>query len=289
MTEESDKDRKGRFIKSSRKTLSTQHSMRKELSRENGQLEPLSALPPKAADLFSDARDITSLLVNSSAHPLRSQDTAELLSRTPLSVLLPVLGELGDLEFYRDHIFRRLDHLRDSQTSVQEQEQDGIRELLMLQQVAKWLSNSEVLSNERGAADAKKLFANDNDTYELRELAAIYQLGCLFLELGYLVAAERLFRGLVACGTRDLPSDLALGLVLLQGDVFEEAEQCFERSLQQAQIMGQAKIAQAALFVATKDYEHAKAVLEELHRSQAEITPAQEILAEALSLRASEG
>ena len=95
-------------------------------------------------------------------------------------------------------------------------------------------------------------------------LAAVYELGRLYFEMGYLVAAERIFQGLVAVEPEFAPAILGVAVTRVERGAHEEGGQFFRRVLTNPTYSLSAKVGLAAAFVRGRDYVRAMSLLQEI-------------------------
>lgn len=129
-------------------------------------------------------------------------------------------------------------------------------------------------------------------SYSNEELISIYELGRMYLEMGYYTPAERIFNGLCVVDSGTTPGRVSLGVIKLERGLFEESAQHFKRALQEGYYPLQAKLGLSVAFIGQGDISRAKSVLvqvaSELEKSNG--TPAElRTLWEALALRCEGG
>ena len=96
--------------------------------------------------------------------------------------------------------------------------------------------------------------------------ASIYELGKLYYEMGYLAPAERIFGGLSRIDSGGTPSRIGLGLIKLEGGLFEEAAYYFRLSLEAGNYLVQAKLGLSLCFIATSDTPRAEILLGQIEK-----------------------
>lgn len=122
--------------------------------------------------------------------------------------------------------------------------------------------------------------------YSAEESAAIYELGRMYFEMGYLAAAERIFNGLTVVDGGRTPSRVGLGVVKLERGAFDQAFEQFRAAMKSGRFELEAKLGLCASLVAMGDFTHASEFLDEL-RPQVEATPEEAVkrIYRALALR----
>jgi len=133
----------------------------------------------------------------------------------------------------------------------------------MLNQALQWLGvpSSESTQMERGSDPA----ALEAMRYTIDELAALYELGRLYFEMGYLAPAERIFGGLVAVdGASATASVLALALIRLERGLTLEAVSHFRRALESGTFSVETKLGLCIAFISTAEFGRAKSLLIEI-------------------------
>lgn len=124
--------------------------------------------------------------------------------------------------------------------------------------------------------------------YTPQELAAIYELGRLYYEMGYFVPAERIFNGLSRVDQGLTASRIGMGLIKLENGLLEQAIACFRESLERREYEIQAKIGLAFAFMGQKEIARAKCIIDELLKRRATISsshPQMDRLVSALQMR----
>lgn len=124
--------------------------------------------------------------------------------------------------------------------------------------------------------------------YSREELVGIYELGRMYLEMGYFTPAERIFSGLVVVDQGQTPARLALGLVKLERGLYQESLLQLRSALQQNSFPVQAKLGLVAAFVATKELQRAKSMLNQIQKDHGPIAAMEHNLRalwEAFSIR----
>lgn len=102
------------------------------------------------------------------------------------------------------------------------------------------------------------------DTYSPEQLVALYELGRMYYEMGYLTPAERIFNGLAAIDEHSTPARLGLGLLKLERGMHAEAASHFRSLLQSDQYALQAKIGLCFSFLRAGEQTRARSVLTEI-------------------------
>lgn len=128
--------------------------------------------------------------------------------------------------------------------------------------------------------------------YSRAELAAIYELGRMYFEMGYFAPAERVFAGLAMLDDGVTPARLGLGVVKLERGLFEEAVGHFRASLENAAVQLEAKLGLCACFLAVGELARAKSILSEIAAEidgRRGIDPEVQRLYEAFVIRCNEG
>ena len=128
--------------------------------------------------------------------------------------------------------------------------------------------------------------------YSNEELAAVYELGRLYFEMGYFAPAERIFSGLTAVDERMAVARLGLGLVKLELGLFQEAAAQFRQALQLGFYDLQAKLGLCAAFIALGEIPRSASILAEIAKGVegvSEIDPEIRRLIEAFVVRCKEG
>lgn len=108
-----------------------------------------------------------------------------------------------------------------------------------------------------------------SDNYSIENLFAIYQLGKMYLEHGYLSAAEKIFSGLMVVDNQQTPSRLAFGIIKLECGQLSQATEFFREELKNEKFASRARLALALSYVAEGEFLRAKAILDQL-RSESE-------------------
>lgn len=124
--------------------------------------------------------------------------------------------------------------------------------------------------------------------YSREELIGIYELGRMYLEMGYFTPAERIFSGLVVVDQGQTPARLALGLVKLERGLYQESLLQLRGALQQSAHPIQTKLGLVAAFVATKELQRAKSMLSQIQKDHGPIASMEtnlKALWEAFSIR----
>src|SRR5690606_16726970 len=96
------------------------------------------------------------------------------------------------------------------------------------------------------------------------EQIAIYELGRLYLEMGYFAPAERIFIGLLALGGELVPARLGVATVKLEKGQFDEAAAHFRASVRGEQWVLEAKLGLSNAFLARGEVKRAATLLAEL-------------------------
>lgn len=125
-------------------------------------------------------------------------------------------------------------------------------------------------------------------SYTDDELLAIYELGRLYLEMGYYTPAERVFNGLCVVDAGKTPGRVGLGVVKLERGLYDESINHFRRALQEGRYPLQAKLGLCVAFIGQGDVTRAKSILVQLATDleRARDAPAElRTLWEALALR----
>ena len=125
-----------------------------------------------------------------------------------------------------------------------------------------------------------------SEQYSIDALAAIYELGRVYLEMGYFIPAERIFNGLVAVDQGQTPARLALGVLNLERGLTEEAAEQFRLVLDSSGFHLQARLGLTAAFLAGGDIQRARSSLAQVRREyNLDSQPYLNALWEAFSLR----
>ena len=103
--------------------------------------------------------------------------------------------------------------------------------------------------------------------YSAEELSAIYELGRLYYEMGYLPSAERIFNGICAVSNSFPCARLALGLIKIERGLSEEAVRDIRLAMPYPQCEIEAKVALCASFIAGGERQRAQSLIRELRRS----------------------
>ena len=100
--------------------------------------------------------------------------------------------------------------------------------------------------------------------YSQELLEAIYELGCLYLEMGYLIPAEKIFAGLAAIDDGKTPSKLGLGIIKLEEGLPQESSGFFREEMQEGRPNSErAKLGVVTSFLAAGEIARAYSMLEE--------------------------
>jgi hypothetical protein len=127
--------------------------------------------------------------------------------------------------------------------------------------------------------------------FQGEELNAIYALGRLYYELGYLSASERILAGLTEIDDGFTPARVALGVIKLESGKAEEAIQVFRssaKSPRRADDIFSGKLGLVAAFLFLGDIERATSLLREVQADVAKGTnhnPGLRRLFEAFAVR----
>jgi hypothetical protein len=209
--------------------------------------------------------------------PVRTTAVRSRLSTMPFAVLLPPLGALGRLAGYRPLLEARLDEIGGFVESAAHAR--AMRdEARMIEQALEWLDDVG-----GKASDAR---GKENTPYD-PELCAIYELGRLYFETGFLAEAEVIFLGLRAASAEFAPSFVGIGLVRLEKGEFQESLLSFREAVKQHRLIVEAKIGMGAAFLALGENRRAATILLELSREVNEPHVSSEVrqLWQALSRR----
>ena len=101
--------------------------------------------------------------------------------------------------------------------------------------------------------------------------SSVYELGKLYYEMGYLAPAERIFGGLAHIDQGSTPSRIGLGLVKLEGGLYEEAAYFFRASLENGNFILQARLGLCCCFLAINETSRAASLLQQIgkeHQSE---------------------
>lgn len=125
--------------------------------------------------------------------------------------------------------------------------------------------------------------------YAPEQCAALYELGRLYLEMGYFVPAERIFSGLVAVEGDFLAARLGIGAVKLERGLFQEAAAHFRTALQAGGPHSLlSKVGLVAAFLGMQDVVRARSLLSEVAKDLGEkrdLDPDVRTLIEAFAVR----
>ena len=125
--------------------------------------------------------------------------------------------------------------------------------------------------------------------YAPEQCVALYELGRLYLEMGYFVPAERIFAGLVAVENGFVPGRLGMGAVKLERGLFQEAAAHFRAALQVGGVhVLHAKVGLVAAFLGMQDVVRARSLLSEVAKEIGEkrdLDPDVRTLIEAFAIR----
>ncbi len=103
--------------------------------------------------------------------------------------------------------------------------------------------------------------------YAKEELTAIYELGRMYYEMGYLTPAERVFGGLAAVDNGQTAARIGLALVKIERGLYQDAITQLRLALQLADWEIQVKLALCAAFFGSGEAQRAQSVLGEVARA----------------------
>ncbi len=125
--------------------------------------------------------------------------------------------------------------------------------------------------------------------YTGEELSALYELGRLYYEMGYISAADRIFSGLAAVAPQETPARLGMGVCRVEKGAFQDALHLFRFELREGRRTVQAKLGMVAACLSAGDRDRARQLLGESYRELSALgDPELRALFEAFSLRARE-
>ncbi len=117
------------------------------------------------------------------------------------------------------------------------------------------------------------------------ELAAMYELGRLYYEMGYVAPAERMFAGLAGLDGHTTASRIGLGLLKVERGSFQEATAHFRAALQSGTFVSSAKLGLVISFLGMQETARARSLLSEVMKESRDLSPEMRQLAEALAER----
>ena len=126
--------------------------------------------------------------------------------------------------------------------------------------------------------------------YPKEFLTAIYELGCLFLEMGYFAPAEKIFSGLAAVDNNSTPAKQGLGVIKLEQGLPQESLVHFRAAIQNKSFQIEAKVGIIVSFMTTGEFARVRSMLKEV-RDEAKdeiISSTLERFLSALQLRCDE-
>ena len=118
--------------------------------------------------------------------------------------------------------------------------------------------------------------------------SSAYELGRMYYEMGYMAPAERIFGGLANTDEGSTPSRIGLGIIKLEGGLYEEAAYYFRASLENGNFMLQARLGLCCCFLASRETSRAISTLQQInkeHESELVHNPAMTRLWESLYIR----
>lgn len=121
--------------------------------------------------------------------------------------------------------------------------------------------------------------------YSRDELAAIYELGRLYYEMGYLTAAERVFNGLSCVDNAQTPARVGIALVKLERGSYDDAVEQFRCALRTPAGELPAKVGLCATLVAMGNVPRAAELLQEIRPEMAQQSPEVARIFEAYCIR----
>jgi len=121
--------------------------------------------------------------------------------------------------------------------------------------------------------------------YTREELTAMYELGRLYYEMGYVAPAERMFAGLAGIDGNATASRIGLGLLKIERGAFQEATAHFRAALQAGTYIPSAKIGLVIAFIGMQEFARARSLLSEVTKDPRDLTPEMKQLVEALTER----
>lgn len=104
------------------------------------------------------------------------------------------------------------------------------------------------------------------EAYSGEELAAIYELGRLYFEMGYFPAAERIFSGLSAIDGGFTPARIGLGLLRIENGQYNDATTFFRGELPDGNYKIEAKLGMCAAFMALGEVPRARSLLGQIDK-----------------------
>ena len=105
-------------------------------------------------------------------------------------------------------------------------------------------------------------------SYKEEELLAIYELGRMYYNMGYFVAAEKIFSGLAAIDNEVTPAAVGLGLVKIERGLISESVQHFRKALDSAEYEIDAKVGLGVAFVGLGEFQRAKLIFEDIRKKR---------------------
>ena len=103
--------------------------------------------------------------------------------------------------------------------------------------------------------------------YSTKQKESLYALGRMYLELGYLIPAERIFNGIVSVDKDFAAAGLGLGMARLERGLQEEAVSAFRQVLEVEGYAFEARLGMCLAFIAQGEEDRAASVLKELYSS----------------------
>ena len=104
------------------------------------------------------------------------------------------------------------------------------------------------------------------DPYAAEELAAIYELGRLYFEMGFYPAAEKIFAGLAVVDNGLTPARIGLGLIRIDNGQCNEAATYFRSELPDGHYKIQAKLGMVVSFIELGELPRARSLLGQIDK-----------------------
>lgn len=188
----------------------------------------------------------------------RTEPRALRFAQMPFLALLPQISEVGVLRQYPERIRARLKaiHSHVSEGGTEESLKALAAEETMLNQVIQWL----------GTNDDDRVGNETSLDYDEAELFALYELGRLYLEMGYFGPSERIFAGLSALGSNATPARIGLGVLRLERGLYDEAVNYFRGVTREGAYVIESKLGLCFGFLARGETQRAASLLSELKK-----------------------